>query len=360
MTQWGEVDLYIRQELWRSRVNARTSEPSLEDPIALEDGTTRRILLATKPFAQEDPARSWFHVLSTLAILAALLTLTLLEIPLIARAGAGFLAGLVAVRMFVLYHDHQHGAILRRSRAARILMSLYGILTLNPPSPWNRSHNHHHANNSKLLGASIGSYPIMTVEAFARAGRWKRFQYALARHPLTIFMGYLTVFLYGMTLRPFLLNPRQHLDCAAALGLHGALIAMCALLDPAALLFTLGLPLFVASALGAYLFYAQHNFPDAKFHPRGEWELPIAALESSSYMDLSPLMHWMTANIGYHQVHHLNPRIPFYRLPEAMASIKELEAVGRTTLSLTDIYRCLRLKLWDPARGRMVTFSGDP
>jgi acyl-lipid omega-6 desaturase (Delta-12 desaturase) len=320
--------------------------------------TPRQILIATKPFVKERRARSWFDVLSTLAILCGLLAFTLLDVPLYGQAGAGFLAGLVAVRMFVLYHDYQHGAILRRSRLAKAFMSLYGMLTLNPPSPWNRSHNYHHENNSTTPGASFGSYPMMTRTAYAGASRWERFKYLAARHPLTILMGYLTVFLYGMTMRPLLMNPRKHIDCVAALGLHGALIAGFAWLDPQGLLFTVWLPLFTASVVGAYLFYAQHNFPDARLKPRSEWNIVWAARRSSSYMKLSPLLHWLTGNIGYHPVHHLNARIPNYRLAEAFGAIEELQDAGRTSLGARDIYRCLRLKLWDEENDRLVTLSG--
>jgi omega-6 fatty acid desaturase (delta-12 desaturase) len=57
-------------------------------------------------------------------------------------------------------------------------------------------------------------------------------------------------------------------------------------------------------------------------------------------------------------VHHLNARIPFYRLPEAMAALPELQSPGTTSLAPLDVYRCLRLNLWDPERGRLVTFGG--
>jgi len=239
-------------------------------------------------------------------------------------------------------------------------MSLYGMLTLTPPSPWNRSHNHHHQNNSQILGAAIGSYPIMTRDAYARAGRLRRLQYALARHPLTILFGYLTVFLFGMTIRPLWLDPRRHLDCAAALLLHGLLVATLAWLDPATLFFALLLPLFLASTLGAYLFYAQHNFPDMKLRPRAEWDYVAASIEATSVMKLSAPLAWVTANIGLHPVHHLNPRIPHYRLQEAFDAIPELRAAGSTGLSVRQIRDCLRLKVWDAERARMVPFPGGP
>jgi omega-6 fatty acid desaturase (delta-12 desaturase) len=58
-------------------------------------------------------------------------------------------------------------------------------------------------------------------------------------------------------------------------------------------------------------------------------------------------------------VHHLNARIPFYKLPLAMARIRELQSPGTISLSPRDIRRCLKLKLWDPRRNRLVSFKGD-
>jgi omega-6 fatty acid desaturase (delta-12 desaturase) len=67
---------------------------------------------------------------------------------------------------------------------------------------------------------------------------------------------------------------------------------------------------------------------------------------------------WFTGNIGYHHVHHLNPRIPFYPLPEAMEALTELQSPGRTNLSPSAIIACCRLKLWDPGWCAMVGFGG--
>ena len=74
-------------------------------------------------------------------------------------------------------------------------------------------------------------------------------------------------------------------------------------------------------------------------------------------MRLGPVMRYFTGNIGYHHVHHLNHRIPFYRLPEAMAGIPELQHPrGVTSLWPRDVIACFRLKLWDTELGRLVPF----
>ena len=40
---------------------------------------------------------------------------------------------------------------------------------------------------------------------------------------------------------------------------------------------------FMAHAIGTYLFYAQHNFPDVSFADSGGWTYEKAAMDSSSY-----------------------------------------------------------------------------
>ena len=109
--------------------------------------------------------------------------------------------------------------------------------------------------------------------------------------------------------------------------------------------------------LGSYLFYAQHNFPGVLFRKNVEWSYTSAALESSSFMKLNPFMQWVTANIGFHHIHHLNSKIPFYRLPEAMAAIPELQKAKVTTLKPSDIVACLHLKVWDAESNRMIGFD---
>ncbi len=110
--------------------------------------------------------------------------------------------------------------------------------------------------------------------------------------------------------------------------------------------------------MGAYLFYVQHNFPSVTFRVRNEWTYEYAALESSSYMKMGVVMRWFTANIGYHHIHHINAKIPFYRLPETMAAIPELQAAKTTSFALRDVLNCFRLKFYDAEKNRMVGMEG--
>jgi omega-6 fatty acid desaturase (delta-12 desaturase) len=130
------------------------------------------------------------------------------------------LAGLLVLRLFVIYHDQQHHAILPKSRLAEYFMRAFGVMSLSPSSIWRASHNYHHKHNSKLRSAHIGSYPIMTRAEYLRSSKRTRFNYLFMRHPLTILFGYVFVFLYGMCIYPFFNSPREHYDCLIATVVH--------------------------------------------------------------------------------------------------------------------------------------------
>jgi acyl-lipid omega-6 desaturase (Delta-12 desaturase) len=319
--------------------------------------THKELLIATKAYARESRALSWWHFLSTLGVMGLLLAVICSELPLWLRIPTSVALGLVIVRVFVLYHDHQHGAILSGSRLADWMMRGIGLLILSPSSGWKRSHDHHHAHNSKLSGPNVGSFPLMTVDEYRAATPREKFEYAFERHPLTILFGYLTVFFVGMCVRPLLANPRRHLDGALAIICHVGLLFWIGMRETDDMWLAMLLPCSIASCVGAYLFYAQHNFPQAYVHPAAEWNYTAAALSSSSYIPMGPMMRWVTANIGYHHIHHLNSHVPFYRLPEVMASLTELQSPRTITLHPRDVAACLKLRLWDPAAGRLVPWS---
>ncbi len=317
--------------------------------------TGRELILATKPFAQENRRKSWIYLLSTLFLLACAIAGTVLLPYFVLKLASSILAGLLMVRMFVIYHDFQHHAILHRSVLADIIMSLYGIYVLVPSSIWKRSHDYHHSHNSKLFSASIGSYPIATKEKFLSMCSGEQRTYLFIRHPLTVLMGYFTMFIYGMCITSFINAPRKHYDSAIALLVHGV-ITWYVIVHFGWLVWLLSvfLPIFIACSAGAYLFYAQHNFPSTQFSCKEDWKYEGAALESSSYMTMSPIMHWFLGNIGYHHIHHLNSRIPFYRLPEAMAALPELQQAKTTSLNPKEIAACFRLKVWCPDSNKMI------
>lgn len=318
----------------------------------------KELIKATKPFAKEQRSRSWWLLWTSIAVFALGFLISLFGVYVPIRLAGSLLMALLMMRIFIIYHDYEHHAILQNSLLAKIIMKGYGLYMLTPSSIWKRSHDYHHKNNSKIFSASIGSYPIATKKKFASMSKGERFAYLANRHPITILLGYASIFIFGMCVSSFLSSPRRHWDSLVALILHLAW-SLCVfwLIDFQAYLFVVLLPFIFTCAIGSYLFYAQHNFPGVVFNSNEDWTYEKAALESSSYLKTSKLMAWFSGNIGYHHIHHLNARIPFYRLPEVFSHFKELQQSPVTTLALKDIKACFRLKIWDVENQKMISLK---
>lgn len=321
--------------------------------------TEKELILSTKPFAKEQRQKSWMHTLLTLSLILASIGVQLfIELPLLVNIGISVILGLLLVRMFIIYHDFLHKTILKGSTLAKIIFTFFGYYTLNPPSIWKRSHDHHHKHNSKLFTSSIGSFPIVTKSQFLKMTRLERTNYLFIRHPLTIAAGYIFAFTWGMCILSLVRSPQKHWDSALALIFHysiGALIFV----NFGWITFLLAflIPAIISSGMGSYLFYAQHNFPTTTFEDKENWSYAKAALESSSFMKMNPVMQWFTGNIGYHHIHHLNALIPFYRLPEVDAKLSNAFNAKTTSLKPKDVWACLKIKVWDPEERRMLALG---
>jgi acyl-lipid omega-6 desaturase (Delta-12 desaturase) len=313
---------------------------------------------ATVRFAAESVTRSWWHVGSTFALLLGSLVAAGLTSIWPLRIAFSCLAALLMVRAFITYHDYMHGSILRGSRIAWILFRIYSALSLTPPRSWKQSHNYHHGHVGQISTFTAGAFPIMTTRMWHDVSRATRLRYRAVRHPVTVLAGYLTIFFFSISLLPLIRNPALHWDSLVVLLGHATFITtlwMIGGLDVA--FFVVLLPMTIASALGSYLFFAQHSFKRMQIQPSETWTYYRAAMESSSYMRLNRVMQWFTGNIGFHHVHHVNVRIPFYRLPEAMDAIPELQSPATTSLAPRDIAACFRSSLWDEERQQMVSYG---
>ena len=111
----------------------------------------------------------------------------------------------------------------------------------------------------------------------------------------------------------------------------------------------------MASWVGNWLFYVQHQFEDAHWARGGDWNFHLAAVVGSSYLKLPPILQWFSGNIGLHHVHHLCSRVPNYRLQACLDAAPELDGVAKL-ITLRESLGCWRLALWDERSGRLVGF----
>ncbi len=323
-----------------------------------EANSERQLLIDSRAFAVEVEKRSWYELIVTLVALTTVVAVGFYNDGTVVRLCVSLVLALLFVRMFAIYHDFMHSSIFKKSPLAAAILKFFGLLLLTPPSVWKRSHDYHHKNNSKLFGTDIGSFKVMTVDCYRESNWRQKFEYRLSRSLFVMFAGYFFVFLWGMTIVPLIRSPQKHLDSLASLGVHfsagAGLLTACGWHT---FLFLFALPMLIAMAFGTYLFYIQHNFVGVRLTKCPDWTYTKAALRSSSFLKAGTVINWFTANIGFHHVHHLNAKIPFYRLAEAHHGLPPMQSAVQTTLSVGDIVRSLQLKLWDDDSQSFVGFS---
>jgi acyl-lipid omega-6 desaturase (Delta-12 desaturase) len=264
---------------------------------------------------------------------------------------AGFL-----VRTYILFHDCAHGSFLASRKANEWLGALCALLVFTPFQRWRHQHAVHHASSGDLDRRGGGDVPTLTVAEYVARPWHGRVAYRLFRNPIVMFgLGPLWAMILAPRFasrddRPRLRRSvwRTDLALAAVIGLLCWLVGWESFLlveMPSALL---------AGSIGVWLFYVQHQFEDAYWQNSDSWSYDEAALKGSSYLRLPKVLQFFTGNIGLHHVHHLSTRIPNYNLQRAHDAWPAFRQVP--TLSMWDGIKCVRLKLWDEERARLVTF----
>jgi acyl-lipid omega-6 desaturase (Delta-12 desaturase) len=337
----------------------RMNHPSAASPETPQDARAWTQVLAR--YRQPSNRRGLLEVAITVVPLAALWLLAwlTLDIGYWLTLPLTFAAGVFVVRLFMIQHDCGHGSFFRHRFANDWIGRCASIVTMTPYGVWRRTHNTHHASSGNLDRRGMGDVDTLTVEEYRARSMWGRLRYRLYRHPLVMFgLGPAYLFLLqhrlpvglmrGNGWRPWISTMATNLAIASVAGGVIWLIGIKAFL-------LLHMPaLLVAASIGVWLFYVQHQFEDTVWATDGAWNVHDAALHGSSHYDLPAFLHWFTANIGMHHVHHLSSRIPYYRLPRVLRDHPELRNVGRVTL--LESFRCVRLALWDGTQRRLVSF----
>ncbi len=282
------------------------------------------------------------------------LSLSIWVTVLLAILNAAFL-----VRIFIIMHDCGHGSFFRNRTVCNWTGRVLGVLALTPYDVWRQSHAIHHASTGNLDRRGMGDIPTLTTEEYLKRKWFGRAAYRLTRNPIFLF-GVAPVYTFFLQNRlPLGFMRSGWLYWASAMGTNVAIAGLLALVFWAGGIEVLAyvfLPtMIVASSIGIWLFYIQHQFEHTTWEREEGWNLQNAAFYGSSHYALPGILRWFSANIGVHHVHHLASRIPFYRLDEVLRDHSELENCQRITLF--ESLHCARLHLWDEKSQRLLTFS---
>ncbi len=272
-------------------------------------------------------------------------------------AALEILSGGFLIRVFVMFHDCTHGSLFPSRKANQRVGFVLGLLVLAPFTRWRHDHAVHHASAGDLDRRGVGDIVTLTVAEYRALTPRAQLAYRINRNPLVMFgVGPIVAMIIGPRIPAKGAKPRMRRSVLLTDAVLAVLfVGLAVLVGPLRLLLVWAPGAMIAGAGGIWLFYVQHQFEGTYWERGGDWRYEEAALRGSSYLKLPRILAFFTANIGLHHVHHLNARIPNYRLQAAHDAYPPFASVP--TLTLWDGLRAVRLKLWDESSGRLVTFA---
>lgn len=343
-----------------------------------------------QPYMKSNDLQATFQVLNTvlpylflwiLAVKAIAISVWLL-LPIMV------LMVMFSGRSFSLMHDCGHYSLFTSKKVNRAVGFLFGVLNAIPQYPWSRGHAYHHKTNGDWERYRGPSALLSTAE-FAQLTPAGQRNYALLRHPLMLLPGgffYLAIkprlaLLLGIIdfvghafnhLKQDLGNlstlfssyrPKHWYTTAEFWDLLfnnicvvGSWIALSYWLGAGFFLTVYSITLTFSAAIFIYVFFVQHNFEGSYAHRTEGWDYLQGAIAGSSYLELPTILQWFSANIGYHNIHHLSERIPNYNIEACHRANAHLLTASKT-LHLSDMPACAQYILWDAEGDRLISIA---
>jgi omega-6 fatty acid desaturase (delta-12 desaturase) len=308
-----------------------------------------------------DVKRSLFQLTTTAAPFIALLVVMAVTVEqmywltlILSVPTAGLL-----VRLFIVQHDCGHGSFFKSRAANDFLGRVLSVLTLTPYSQWKLGHAMHHATTGNLDKRGRGDLDTLTVREYEALPRLRKLAYRLYRNPFFLVLLGAPIHFLLLQRLPIGFNFRNRTSRISIILLNIALVGAFGLpmllLGVKPVVMTYLPVMIIASWIGNWLFYVQHQFEDTYWEQDANWNFHSAAVLSSSYFDLPAVLRWFSGDIGLHHVHHLCSRIPNYRLRACLDALPELRGMARR-ITLRDSLTCWKLALWDEERRLLVSF----
>ncbi len=236
-------------------------------------------------------------------------------------------AGLAVSALFVLGHDAAHGALFDSARLNAGVARLTMLPSLHATELWIFGHNRVHHGHTVREGMDFVWQPL-TTEQYLALGRLGRLRHRIEWGPLGSGAYYLREVWWNKMVR-FTLPERWR----RPMRRDQALVAVFAVATLAAAVGVAGVggvwlwckvvvvPFLLFTHIIGWVVYVHHIDPDIHWWPRREWNRFRGQVQGTTVLWGPPgwdlIFHW----IMVHVPHHVDMRIPCYRLPAAARAI---------------------------------------
>lgn len=263
------------------------------------------------------------------------------------------------VRIFIIQHDCGHRSFFNSKKWNNMVGYACSFFSTIPFTYWARVHDFHHGHCGQLETRDIGDIDTLTTDEYRSLSTFGKLRYRIFRMPVVTFVIGPVYYLLVNNRLPLVRMKGWKKVYWSLLWNNLAILATIA-----ALCWWLGIKTFLLvhvpiivffSIIAVWFFYVQHQHEHSYKSWKANWDYLVAAIKGSTFYDLPRFFHWLTGNIGYHHIHHLQPGIPNYHL---RACFEENSIINKfvTQVTFLESLSFMRHKLWDEQEQKMITF----
>lgn len=285
------------------------------------------------------------------------------------------LAGFMIAQLFVIGHDAAHKAYVNNPRLNKLIARLVFFPSLHNYNLWLFAHNrlHHAFPNVK----NYNSWSPMSLDEYNCLPRWRQILEKIYRSPI----GFGPYYINERWLKDKFF-PRKHLPRQlhkkgwqdfSILMVYSALfvagITLLAIYSQqsifSAIMFGAVIPFVIWNFAMGLTIYQHHTHPSIKWYPTlSDWKKDVdSQSEVSIHVKYPDWYNFLTHNIYFHPVHHVNPKIPLYNLKKAQDYYhqKQRELSVNIPFTFAGFMETLqKCKLYNYEKQQWIDFKGQP
>ena len=326
-------------------------------------------------FAQPRTLISVAAIIFDWVLLVAAVLIAVVASALLVKLAAAIVAGTAISMLFILGHDAAHRSLVANRTLNEILGRVLFLPCLHNYTLWVVQHNRLHHQSANVKG--LNSFSPLSPEEYSNATAGRRLIERIYRSPVGFGLYYLIERWWRDKFfpRPGTRSWRRYQAWAdlAVLCIWMGLLTW-GLIEVGlrtegaspitALFWGFVLPFLVWNQLMGMTAFLQHTHPNvAWFRARGEEYGMYSPAEHTVLVNFPAWYDVLSHNIMQHQAHHINARIPWFRLKVAQRRLSELTGPDVTVARMSVkylLYLTRNCQLYDYESGVWLRFSGRP
>ena len=282
------------------------------------------------------------------------------------------LLSLLNIKTFIIFHDCGHHSYTPNKILNSVIGIITGIITITPFC-WNFSHNTHHLTSGNIN--NIYDYPynetiFHSLQEYKKFSFPKRQIYKFLKHPL-FFFTIVPIFKFLVILRfNAIILLTSKLSIKNIKNINTIIIIdqiinnigiyfLYYFMYQYSVLYHYLITGIINTSIGIILFHSQHGFNPPYIVNNETYNQKDSGLKGSSFVEIPYLFKYFTGGVEYHDIHHMNSKIPNYNLQlyheEAILKSNLLDNIIK--LSMLDCYNNLWLGLYDEDTNKFITFE---